>query len=411
MQCSNCGEQNRAEARFCIKCGSVLPAPAVQETAMPKTGPQKPIAPNRKRVMTILAICASVLIAGVIFITILNAVTTSNRYEDAFVLMNSGDLMRAKEEFTKLGAYKDSAAQAENCQNMSDFTAASDLMKAGKYAEAKEAFEALGDYTGAAEKAKECQNTIDYNAAAALMNESKIQEALTAFKKLGSFSDAAEKAKECQNTIDYNAAKALMDKGDLSGAKSGFTALGSYKDSAQMVKNCQNGIDYAAADAAFKQGKCYTAYVMFTALGSYNDSAARAESCKQRPASGEMYRNVAYASHKCAITFKAPNDGYSTYIKIYSGSDFVSAVFLTPGHNIKIKLPAGSYEFRQAYGPDWFGQDEMFGDEGGYNVMIFAENGVNTKACAYSSRYIYTITVRVTAGANGTSEPIDRTKF
>ena len=418
MQCGNYGAENREEAKFCKKSGGPLPpdmeTPVTvteNDTVPSETPPEKQTGTKRCGKKIFLMAAVILLAACVILAFVFTGVTNANRYDRAAALMNAGEFMQAKDEFTKLSAYKDSAAQAENCQKISDFIAAAKLMEAGKYDEAKHAFEALGDYTGAREKAQECQNAIDYHAALSLLNEGKLQEALAAFNKLGSFSDAAAKANECQLSLDYEVAKALMDQGDISGARSAFSALGGFKDSAQMAQNCQSSIDYAAADAAFQQGNYYTAFVLFSSLGSYNDSAARAESCKQHSATGELYRNPAFASKACQIMIKTPDDGYSTYIKIYSGNNLVSEVYSTSGKQMNVKLPSGTYDIRIAYGKNWFGTDEMFGDDGVYKVLVFDNNGTQTPGITFSSNYIYSLSLRQDDGGNAGAQTVGRGSF
>lgn len=321
-------------------------------------------------------------------------------YKDALALLDSGSLSEAKDGFVKLGGYKDSKEMAQECQNRIDYNDADALMKSGDYVGAKKIYEKLGGYKESDSLAAECQNTLDYNAAAALMDAGKNEEALNAFLKLGKYSDSADMAAECQSRLDYAAARAFMDSGDVKAALEMFDKLGSYQDSKKLAAECQNRLDYASAEDALNNGDYYSAYVIFKSLYGYSDSAERAESCIQpSPENGEMYRNPNYSAKKRPLTIKTPDDGLSTYMKVYSDDGtLVSTLFILSGKKVKIKLPSGTYKFNVAYGTKWFGPDDMFGDDGSYYSVRF-ENYLDT--WTLEPGYIYTLELRVSSGGFG----------
>ena len=159
-----------------------------------------------------------------------------------------------------------------------------------------------------------------------------------------------------------------------------------------------------------QNGKNYTAYLLFKGLGSYKDASERTQECiLETPESGEIYRNDDY-SKRISVTFHAPkgdNVSYYTLIKIYAeNGDLVSLVFLRPNQKVKVRLPSGKYMMKEAMGYDWFGQQEMFGDNAYYSIMVF-EDGEYTRI---KSGYYYTIKCDVEDG-NVSGREEDREDF
>jgi hypothetical protein len=85
-------------------------------------------------------------------------------------------------------------------------------------------------------------------------------------------------------------------------------------------------------------------------------------------------------------------------LKIYAPDDvLVSTVFVASGQKAKVKLPSGSYRMKAAYGVEWFGETDMFGGAGYYEVLIF-EDG--TDIDTLSSKYVYTLSFLQQEGGN-----------
>lgn len=76
-----------------------------------------------------------------------------SRYIDAGVLMESGDFVKAKEEFLSLGDYRDSSLLVQEC----DYRNAQTLTEAGELLAAREIFLSLGTYAQAEGWASECE--------------------------------------------------------------------------------------------------------------------------------------------------------------------------------------------------------------------------------------------------------------
>lgn len=402
MYCWNCRAQIPDGSDFCTQCGSRLtPPPKAEAYEQPyQYGQAAAVAPvtKKKSKKAIILISAGVLaVACAILIPTLIQSAREADYKQAFALVDSGKLPEAKQEFLSLGGYKDSEDMAGDCQNRMDYDEAASLMDEKNYAGAKAIYEGLGGYKDSESLAAECRNTMDYDSAAALMDAGSNEQARDAFLKLGGYSDSADRAAECQNRLDYASATELMNNGDLQGAVTAYTALGGYQDSAQLAADCQNKIDYTAAEDALSQGKYYTAYKMFNNLSGYSDSDARAQGCIQpAPANGELYRNPDYAATKCPITFKTQDDGFNAFLRIYDQTTdtLVSTAFIAPAAKTRVKLPKGSYYLNVAYGSQWFGQDERFGDDGYYvDKMTFDDGGETTSTFTLKSGYRYTLTL------------------
>lgn len=277
------------------------------------------------------------------------------------------------------------------------------LIGQGEYSKAKEAFSALGGFDDSELKMQYCQNMLGYEAAKALMDNGDYASASAAFAALGDFEDAAELVTECENELDYLAAVSTMESGDYATAKSLFTALGTYKDAGEKAVYCDNMLAYISAEQAYSQKQYYLAYIAFGSLGDFEDAAACQQACVQAfPSTGETYRNSAYVGDACTLAVVPPSDDASyNYVKIYTSGDvLVSCVAVQSGESVLIDLPAGTYKIKTAYGyGGWFGEEEMFGDDGVYQVLTYDDYGTDT--VSLESNYDYTLTLRTNATENG----------
>ena len=345
----------------------------------------------------------------------------------------------AQAAFTDLGGYQDAEEMVVECQLNIDYNAAKQMMDSGKYAEAQKAFEALGSFSDASVLAVECGNTIDYNAATQMMDDENYADARAAFLALGSFRDSGDMAELCQLEIDYGIAVDTMESGDYALACDLFTGLGSFKDSVALAKECGNWVDYeeavalmgadnyvaalvlleplaeigfedsdvlmlectntisyTEADKAFEDGLYYTAYKIFQSIWDFRDSGSRADLCIQDlPSTGQIYRNPDFSGTGAHIKFKTPKDDERpTLMKIYTVDNVhVSSVFIRSGGTFTVKLPAGDYILKTAYGFTWFGPQEMFGDEGAEYAILQSPDGTTHFNCRKG--WIWTITLRV----------------
>lgn len=282
------------------------------------------------------------------------------------------------------------------------------LMTGKSYHEAQEKFDSLGDYRDSEALSDECQKYIDYNDAKALMDSEDYESALKAFQKLGSFLDSSSCVKECENHISYNEAQDLLDEKEYQAACDMFDdlALDHFLDASDKASECR----YALADLILAEGRYYDAYNAFIALGSYQDAADRAAACIiARPGSGETYRDGGFGGQDCPLTINSAGLTRAYYLKIYSGETVVSTIFLNPESSATVSLPVGSYRIKAAYGDNWFGEVDMFGDEGRYYVMIFDSSG--SEAMNLEPNYAYTLDLQVSVGGNVNSRSEGRSSF
>jgi len=390
MYCRKCGQLLPSTKVTCTRCGAAVVTGSNQGSAQErKTVAQE--APTKKHTLrTVLIIAGCVMVVGAVLAFFLINAGLNERHQQACDLMDSGDIAEAKAIFVELGAFKDAKGLAEECQSLIDYDAAKQKMDEGNYEEAKQAFAALGSFEDADKMAQNCQNSIDYSSAVLLKEKGDLEKAKDSFAALDDFQDAEQMAQDCQNQLDYNAAAALLENGEYEKAKQVFDRLDVFLDSMALSVQCQNHIDYSAAETALNNGEYYEAYELFSALGGFSGADERVLDCVQpNPKNGELYRNPDFKSKSCSVTIKVGDTGESLYLKIYTADDvLVSTVFVTSGQKTKIKLPSGSYRMKAAYGVEWFGKTDMFGNAGYYEVLIF-EDG--TDIDTLSSKYIYTL--------------------
>lgn len=400
MYCRQCGYKMADGECFCTQCGTPVaqvsrpadPGAAIWPTAghegagwqsqaavpppvwqgapygQPAMDAARPKSRKKPLVIALIAVgCALVLAAGVL-VPVLIEEERAGRYETAMGLMDNEEYEAAIAAFAEMGDYRDAPEMAEECRSSMDYDAAQALMDAGEYEQACKGFAALGSYRDAEDKAQECQNIMDYNEAQGLMNAREYSKARDLFTALGEYRDARDKAKLCQNILDYEAAQAAMDEGRYADAKNIFDRLGSYEDSAFLSAECQNNIDYIAADEAYNSGFFFTAYKRLSLLSGFSDASARAEACIQPPpASAELYHQPDYAK-KISVYIKNKGKSLGLMVKFYAvdGGELVSTVYVAPGKKVKIRLPRGKYMCKCAWGPQWFGDKEYFGDNAFY---------------------------------------------
>lgn len=98
-------------------------------------------------------------------------------------------------------------------------------------------------------------------------------------------------------------------------------------------------------------------------------------------------------------------EGNPTYIKLYRTSgELVRTLFICSGQSYTTYMPKGSYITKYASGKNWYGEKEMFGDEGTYQktdtVLEFEASGKG-----------YEITLKNVAGGNLSSSPQKKDGF
>ena len=426
MTCKNCGNTIDEGVHFCPNCGENVSSAA--ESAAPENAPPSNISAlltntqdastglqgdKAKKLRNWLSLGFGLCILVVIALVVAGTIRQKN-YEAASALYDAQQYIEANAAFTKLGNFKDSADRATQSQNWADYTRASDLIELYSYddaVEAKQIFLSLGDFEDAADKAVFCQNRIDYDAADALETAGDIAGAQAAFEALGDFNDSVDRARYCSDTLDYEAASGLINQGDYAAAaeKLAAPAQSGYLDASSQLELCGNKVNYAAAEELLANNKNYEAYLAFCALGSFEDASSRADACVlATPNNGELYHNADYNFSQTELTVFNSNVNDS-FLKLYAANgDLVCSFYIAAGKKATVRVPAGTYTLNQAYGTRWFGQEDMFGDEGEYYRQLFGDSYEFTM----DSDYIYEISTRDSNdGTHMNDDDTSRTTF
>lgn len=262
-------------------------------------------------------------------------------------------------------------------------------------------FNAFGEY----------QRSSNYDSATSLLSQGDYQGARAKFSELNGYRDAAQLVSVCDAWIVFTKAEALTNQGKYEEAllmAKGFENVSAVKDSAK-VKEWTKKNSYGLATQLYKTGQYYAAYTSFTSLGNYQDSIARAEACIQpTPGNVELYHNQAFRSTSTDIVFDARQATQFYYIKVYSGNTPVSTLFVNPGGTTTIQVPSGIYSFKRAIGGIWFGETDMFGEDGNYGQMLFDYS--NESATLLDNR-IYTVTLDNVESGNIGTKNLDPNNF
>ena len=286
----------------------------------------------------------------------------SNYYERAEGMASGDDLQTATYIFESLLDYKDSDLAANYCK-------ASMELEQDHYEEAIELFKAADKYKDAADLAQKCT---DYLKAAELQekgDDASLEEADKIFSSLGNFKDAPDRGLACRSVKLYRDAKAKADAGDYKGAYAILNEypVNPYPGWTDLLEESKNQIDYAEAEKYYASENYYKAYKAYEKLGDFKDSKKKMKKCKKdTPNKSIMFQDDDYQSSSVSLTFK--NTGIlHNYIKMYNSNDkLVARIFVKKGGSATIHLTSGTYHINKAYGTDWYGKKDMFGDVGYY---------------------------------------------
>lgn len=321
-----------------------------------------------------------------------------NRYVRAEAMMERGDYTEAEAAFEALSGFRDAPEKAAYCRDAVRYRDAEVLLAEGQYEAAKALFVELGDFKDAGEQSVFCDQSMSLKAAEQLMAGRHYAEAEKAFRALGDFKNASEQADLCGQHLDFEKAESLLKDGLYGKAKALYKNLSeqAFPTAKAQYTFCQNKENYATAQQQYEDGYYYDAYQGFGALGTFEDSAERQSACVQSfPDTGEVYRNADYTGGSLYLNIVPPSeDGSRNYIKIYTADDvLVSCVAIGAGSQGRVSLPAGTYRIKNAYGyGDWFGEKDLFGDEGYYLVLKNNKNA--TQLFEMESGYEYTLNLR-----------------
>ena len=197
---------------------------------------------------------------------------------------------------------------------------------------------------------------LKYDNAFKLMDENKYEEALAIFKELGDFLDASTQAGVAQAKID------------------------------ELNKK------YEEAQKYFNNGEFYKAKAAWTEISFWKDSKDKASKCVQTmPENGSMKKG----SGSITMNINAPAK-INALLRVYNSSnEVVAQVFIAAGKSSSIKLNAGTYTIKVAYGTEWYGETDLFGAKGAYLQL---KNGTSE---SFTLKKNYKYTLKLQSGTSG----------
>ncbi len=197
--------------------------------------------------------------------------------------------------------------------------------------------------------------------------------------------------------LKYDNAVQLVEKLDFEKAMAIFTELGDFLDSKAQYDSAKSKMDelnkkYDAAQALYDNGEYYKAMVAWNEISEWKDSADKAKSCKQTmPDNGSLKKG----SGSISMKINAPSS-INALLRVYNSSgEVVAQTFIAAGKNTTIKLGAGTYTIKVAYGTEWYGEKDLFGAKGAYLQL---KNGTSE---TFSLKKNYTYTLTLQSGTSG----------
>lgn len=353
-----------------------------KETA--PTAPKKP----RKTVFIIAGVAVALMIALIaILIPTMKERNRVKRYNQGAELLEKGDYAGAYRIFSDMGDYEDAPVIAMYAQRGKEYNEAVELMEKGQYEKAAAKFEELSGFKDAEAMAEQCRKEIVYQEGITLFDVEDYDGAMQVMQTLTGYRDADLYIRRCVEEKARGAYEAAITAGDYQRALELLDAgEGNWPNVDELRTACQNQLVYREAESAKASGKNYTAWKKYKSLGDFQDAKEKAKSCvEKKPYTGETYRSSRYKGKAALLTFKPPKDGDHYYVKIYAVNSrgkevLASCLFIRSGKNLSIKLPAGTYEVKMAYSDgSWYGEKEMFGENGVYQRLLFSGNSESIK--------------------------------
>ncbi|MCR5846115.1 MAG: zinc-ribbon domain-containing protein [bacterium] len=247
-----------------------------------------------------------------------------------------------------------------------------------------------------------------YNKAIELLQGGDHSAAETIFNDLGDYKDTG-------TYLDLCDAMTKMDEGDYEGALTILNGIDTSQISGtdDLITECENEIAYQVATEAYNDGHYYAAYTGFNNLGGFKDSQEMAQKCIcKKPSSSVTYRNSKYPNKTCKLKINGIDSGNrDSYVKLYtSAGNLVTCVYIRGNDSVTVQIPAGDYTMKAAYGNgDWFGEKDMFGDAGSYQVLM---NG-SSETFTLKKNYEYELWLETSSGEGSSvgSKGVDRSNF
>lgn len=197
--------------------------------------------------------------------------------------------------------------------------------------------------------------------------------------------------------LKYDEAVKLMGENKYEDALAIFQGLGDFLDSSAQAEAAKKKIDelnkkYEDAQAYFNNGEFYKAKAAWTEISYWKDSAEKAKTCQQEmPSNGSLKKS----SGSITLNINAPAK-INALLRVYNSSnEVVAQVFITAGSSSSIKLNAGTYTIKVAYGTEWYGETDLFGAKGAYLQL---KNGTS-ESFTFKKNYKYTL--KLQSGTSG----------
>lgn len=210
---------------------------------------------------------------------------------------------------------------------------------------------------------------VKYNNAVALMTAESYAEAQEIFESLPEdYKEAAHNAEQCALSIRYNEAAALMAAGNYAEAEVIFQEIRGFRDASAQEQICRKHLIYAEAVDTLAAEDYYDAYALFTSIPGFQDSNDLAQTCLQPlPGTGILYRAEGFYPGSTQLRFRNNNNEYPRVYKVYKeDGTHVLTLFALPEETVYVWVPPGTYRINTGTGDLWFGEQDMFGDDGYY---------------------------------------------
>ena len=159
---------------------------------------------------------------------------------------------------------------------------------------------------------------------------------------------------------------------------------------------------YKEAEELYDNGEYYKAKLLFESISEYEDAYDRAEACVQPlPETGDYLVSGGSSS---SLTIEAPSGDNAVYIKIYdTDGDTVCKTFIRSGESATVWIDGGTYTMKVAYGTEWYGEIDVFGDYGTYSQLM---NG-DTELFELNNGYTYTLQLLASTEGNVGSQDVE----
>lgn len=413
MFCTNCGKILAGEPALCPYCGARIEAPIGEK---PQTPPapetpsvSKPVAakktPDAKRPRKDGAFrfgLTGFLFGAVTLAALLIAIPVFLRRPLKLLrgvsLLNAQDYAGAHAVFSELEDCPPADALRGEAARGIAYLAAAEQMEQGNYRAARDAFRLDPGFSDAAARIEECDRALCIEDARLLSESGDYKQALALLETMRGDADADALILACRRALADQTFAALTERGAYAEAlellRSEDGALLSDRDA--RIRECENSITYRAASDALEEGRRADAYKLFLALGDWSDAQDRANDCLlARPETGELFFDEAYRSDDLVLTVRPPSDGTDTFFRVYAivkdAPVKIADLYIRSGDSISANLPEGTYLFKSAYGTEWFGSPDLFGDGGVYQRLHSAPD---SDLFALEKGFEYTLVLR-----------------